>query len=52
MGASPPTDLLTKARLAPWDLLTGTEVLDERSQITGLSVFAPGSTAENHISMN
>jgi len=52
MGASPPNDLLTKARLAPWDLLTGTEVLDERSQIAGLSVFMPGSKAESDISMN
>jgi RDD family len=52
MGASPPDDLLTKARSAPWDLLTGTEVLDERSQITGLSVFTPESTAGARISMN
>jgi hypothetical protein len=52
MGASPPDDLLTKARFAPWDLLTGTEVLDERSQSAGLSVFSPGSTADAHVSMN
>ena len=52
MGASPPNDLLTKARFAPWDLLTGTEVLDERRQMTGLSVFTPGGTVENRISMN
>ncbi len=41
MGASPPNDLLTRPRLAPWDLLTGTEVLDERSQVTALSAFTP-----------
>jgi hypothetical protein len=52
MGASPPNDLLTKARSAPWDVLTGTEVLDERRQTAGLSVFVPGSTASNEVSMN
>lgn len=29
MGASPPNGLLRQPRSAPWDLLTGTEVLDE-----------------------
>ena len=31
MGASPPADLMSKSRLAPWDRLTGTVVLDERT---------------------
>lgn len=31
LGASPPDGLLRQPRLAPWDLLTGTEVLDERA---------------------
>jgi hypothetical protein len=31
-GASPPDGLLRQARAAPWDLLTRTEVLDERPQ--------------------
>ena len=52
MGASPPNDLLTKPRFAPWDLLTGTEVLDERSRIVGLSTFAPGSPEDERVSMN
>jgi hypothetical protein len=52
MGASPPEDLLTRARSAPWDLITGTEVLDERSQIAGLSVFTPGRVARSGVSMN
>jgi hypothetical protein len=30
MGASPPADLLRAPRSAPWDWLTGTEVVDER----------------------
>jgi hypothetical protein len=30
MGASPPADLLRAPRAAPWDWLTGTEVVDER----------------------
>jgi uncharacterized RDD family membrane protein YckC len=45
MGASPPSDLLTKARRAPWDILTGTDVLDERSQAAGLAPFAPEPSA-------
>ncbi len=52
MGASPPNDLLTKPRLAPWDLLTGTKVLDERSRIVGLSTFTPGSPIADRVSMN
>ncbi len=30
MGASPPNNLLRQPRSAPWDLLTDTEVVDER----------------------
>jgi RDD family len=30
MGASPPDGLLRQPRAAPWDLLTATQVLDER----------------------
>jgi hypothetical protein len=30
MGASPPDDLFSKARSAPWDRLTGTTVVQER----------------------
>jgi RDD family len=45
MGASPPNDLLTKPRRAPWDVLTGTDVLDERSHIVGLAPFAPAPSA-------
>jgi RDD family len=52
MGASPPDDLLTKARSAPWDLLTRTEVLDERSQIAGLTIFTPATIAHNRVDMN
>jgi hypothetical protein len=33
MGASPPDDLLKKARRAPWDVLTGTKVLDQRARL-------------------
>jgi hypothetical protein len=32
MGASPPSGLLREPRNAPWDLLTDTKVVDERSQ--------------------
>jgi hypothetical protein len=32
MGASPPNDLLRKPRRAPWDILTDTEVLNERGR--------------------
>ncbi len=52
MGASPPNDLLSKPRFAPWDLLTGTEVLDERSRVVRLSNFAPGSPVDERVSMN
>lgn len=53
MGASPPNDLLTKARSAPWDLLTATEVLDERSKITALSTFTPQQAPRgDSVSMN
>jgi uncharacterized RDD family membrane protein YckC len=31
-GASPPDGLLRQPRAAPWDLVTGTMVLDERAQ--------------------
>jgi hypothetical protein len=33
-GASPPDGLFTQARRAPWDVLTGTAVLDERARPT------------------
>jgi RDD family len=52
MGASPPNDLLTKPRTAPWDWLTATEVLDERGQIAGLTVFTPERIGGNEVSMN
>jgi hypothetical protein len=31
MGASPPADLLSRPRAAPWDRITDTVVLDERA---------------------
>jgi hypothetical protein len=31
-GASPPDGLFTRPRRAPWDVLTATTVLDERSR--------------------
>ncbi len=34
MGASPPDGLLRQRRAAPWDLLTDTEVLDERRGVS------------------
>jgi hypothetical protein len=37
MGASPPSGLLRRPRAAPWDVLTSTEVLDERGQPLGPS---------------
>ncbi len=52
MGASPPNDLLTKPRLAPWDILTGTQVLDERSRTVSLSTFTPGLPVDDRVSMN
>ena len=33
MGASPPDGLLRQARRAPWDVLTGTKVLDQRARL-------------------
>jgi hypothetical protein len=36
MGASPPDDLLRKPHLAPWDLLSGTEVVGEGLRHSGL----------------
>jgi hypothetical protein len=35
MGASPPDGLLRQARSAPWDVLTRTEVIDERIGAVG-----------------
>ncbi len=35
MGASPPDGLLRQARSAPWDVLTRTEVIDERVGAVG-----------------
>ena len=32
MGASPPDDLLSRPRAAPWDQLTATKVVDERTE--------------------
>jgi hypothetical protein len=32
MGASPPDGLMRQARPAPWDVLTGTKVLDQRAR--------------------
>jgi hypothetical protein len=37
MGASPPNGLLSRPRAALWDVLTSTEVLDERGQPPGPS---------------
>jgi hypothetical protein len=33
MGASPPDDLMRRARRAPWDVLTRTRVLDQRARL-------------------
>jgi hypothetical protein len=33
MGASPPDGLMRQARRAPWDVLTGTTVLDQRARV-------------------
>jgi len=33
MGASPPEGLMKQARRAPWDVLTGTTVLDQRARV-------------------
>jgi hypothetical protein len=52
MGASPPNDLLTKPRSTPWDMLTGTKVLDERSRVVGLATFTPGSPEADRVSLN
>jgi hypothetical protein len=35
MGASPPAGLLRTPRRAPWDIVTGTEVVDERQEGRG-----------------
>ena len=34
MGASPPDGLMRQARRAPWDLLTGTKVLDQHVRLS------------------
>jgi hypothetical protein len=34
MGASPPDGLLKQSRRAPWDVLTGTKVLQERARVS------------------
>lgn len=34
MGASPPDGLMKQARRAPWDVLTGTTVLQERPRVS------------------
>ena len=41
LGASPPSGLLRQPRLAPWDLLAGTEVLDERAPGASADTFGP-----------
>jgi uncharacterized RDD family membrane protein YckC len=53
MGASPPPDLLSKPRAAPWDRLTGTMVVDERVHPRRLPSRRFGRLAEDvQVSMN
>jgi uncharacterized RDD family membrane protein YckC len=52
MGASPPTDLLRRPRLAPWDLLAGTKVLNERTRLGSHGEFHVGSWPRQPVSMN
>jgi len=48
MGASPPAGLLSSPRRAPWDVVTGTDVVDERkpSDEAGAARFRLGAVPE------
>jgi hypothetical protein len=55
MGASPPNDLFSKARHAPWDRLTGTTVVQERRRRFSRGKYAHLSdwpAANEPVSMN
>ena len=55
MGASPPDDLFSKARNAPWDQLTGTTVVQERRRRFSRGKYAHLSewpAANEPVSMN
>ena len=53
MGASPPADLLSTPRAAPWDRLTDTTVIDERAHTRRRSGLRLGRlTGDVRVSMN
>jgi hypothetical protein len=53
MGASPPAGLLRKPRTAPWDMLTGTMVVDERAYAARLAMLHLGPLRDDvPVSMN
>jgi uncharacterized RDD family membrane protein YckC len=53
LGASPPGGLLDEPRLAPWDVLAGTEVVDERAARSGRASLVPLPLPEGAtVSMN
>ena len=53
MGASPPADLLSRPRTAPWDRITDTIVLDERAETDENARFRLGHLQDAvPISMN
>jgi uncharacterized RDD family membrane protein YckC len=55
MGASPPNDLLSKPRNAPWDRLSGTSVVQERRRPLSRGTYAHLSEwppANEPVSMN
>jgi len=41
MGASPPDGLMRQARRAPWDVLTGTKVVDQRARLVSSTARLP-----------
>jgi hypothetical protein len=49
-GASAPEDLLRKPRTAPWDRLTATKVVDERTQLREGGGAAPESSTHVDLS--
>jgi hypothetical protein len=51
LGASPPEGLFQRPRLAPWDRLTGTMVIDERAEAVPepAETFKPVSNGKGHL---